>query len=177
MAEETTAPETPATETPAETAKYTDTQLNDLIAKNSSKAAQKAQSELFEKLGIKDASEIDAIKAARQAQMTEAEKTQAALKEKDTALEGAKKEADAIRAENEALKKGVPADKVERVKKLVMSGVYEGETIAEKVAAVLAEFPEYAKGAVKDIGAPTNNEQVSDVERLKVLARKQAGLA
>ena len=166
--------ETPATQ--QEQAKYTDSQLNDLIAKNAAKEAAK----MLRDAGIEPTGElkkdVEAFKAWKESTMSETEKLKAQLAEREGKEAETKKEADGIRAENEALKKGVPADKVDRVKKLVLSGVYEGESIAEKVEAVLAEFPEYAKGAVKDIGGKTGNQSIDENTRLLDLARKQAGL-
>lgn len=174
---ETQATETPAsgqqTETP-EVAKYTDKQLNDLIAKNSAKAAEKARAELLGSIGVKDASEIEALKKARESQMTEAEKLKAELEALKGADAESKKAADAVKAENAALKKGVPADKVDRVVKL--SAGYEGDTVEERVAAVLADFPEFARGQVKDIGAPAHGQTQNEADSLLEKARAQLGL-
>ena len=156
--------------------KYTDEWVNNLVAGKSKEAAEKARREIYKELGVKDADELKKLREMKEAQMTAEERMKAQLEESNKASDEIKKEAEGIRAENEALKKGVPADKVERVKKLVLSGVYEGETVAEKVAAVLAEFPEYAMPVPGDIGAKTGNQTVSEESRLLELARKQAGL-
>lgn len=163
----------PAQEEP-EVAKYTDKQLNDLIAKNSAKAAEKARTELLGSIGVNDESEIEALKKAREAQMTEAEKLKAELDALKSADGEAKKAADAIRAENAALKKGVPGDKVDRVVKL--SAGYEGDTVDERVAAVLEEFPEFIKVPVKDIGAPAHGQTQNEADALLEKARAQLGL-
>ena len=156
--------------------KYTDEWVNNLVAGKSKEAAEKARRDVYKELGVKDADELKKLREMKEAQMTAEERMKAELEESNKASDEIKKEAEGIRAENEALKKGVPADKDERVKKLVLSGVYEGETVAEKVAAVLAEFPEYAKAVPGDIGAKTGNQTVSEETRLLELARKQAGL-
>jgi len=161
------------TEAP-EVAKYTDKQLNDLIAKNSAKAAEKARAELLGAIGVKDASEIEALKKARESQMTEVEKLKAELDALKAADSESKKAADAVKAENAALKKGVPADKVDRVVKL--SAGYEGDTVEERVAAVLADFPEFARVPVKDIGAPAHGQTQSEADSLLEKARAQLGL-
>jgi uncharacterized protein CbrC (UPF0167 family) len=172
-------PAEPATEPTAtpevqEVAKYTDKQLNDLIAKNSAKAAEKARAELLGSIGVNDESEIEALKKAREAQMTEAEKLRAELDVLKGADGEAKKAADAIRAENAALKKGVPADKVDRVVKL--SAGYDGESVDERVAAVLEEFPEFVKVPVRDIGAPAHGQTQNEADALLEKARAQLGL-
>ena len=79
-----------------------------------------------------------------------------------------------IRAENAALKKGVPADKVGRVVKL--SAGYDGESVEERVAAVLEEFPEFIKVPVKDIGAPAHGQTQNEVDSILDKARAQLGL-
>ena len=156
--------------------KYSDEWVNNLVAGKAKEAAEKARKKLYKELGVKDVEELKKLREMKEAQMTAEERMKAQLEESNKASDEIKKEAEGIRAENEALKKGVPADKVERVKKLVLSGVYEGETVAEKVAAVLAEFPEYAKALPGDIGAKTGNQTVNEETRLLELARKQAGL-
>lgn len=174
---ETQTTEIPASEQQTETpevAKYTDKQLNDLIAKNSAKAAEKARAELLGSIGVNDESEIEALKKAREAQMTEAEKLRAELDVLKGADGEAKKAADAIRAENAALKKGVPADKVDRVVKL--SAGYDGESVDERVAAVLEEFPEFVKVPVRDIGAPAHGQTQNEADALLEKARAQLGL-
>jgi uncharacterized protein YgbK (DUF1537 family) len=180
MAEQETTQEVQAQEVTQEIvkdeAKYTNKQLNDLIAKNSAKAAEKAQREFMEKIGVKDLSEIEALKTAREAQMSETEKAIAREKEKDAKIEALQKDSDAKDAVNQALMKGVPADKVERVKKLVMSGVYEGETIADKLDAVLAEFPDYIKASSVTIGTKTQNQTLDANADTLAKARKMAGL-
>lgn len=155
--------------------KYNDDDVNSIVAGKTRAAAEKARAELMASLGIKDASEIEALKKARESQMTEAEKLKAELDAIKGADAESKKEAQAIKAENAALKKGVPADKVERVKKLVASGAYEGDTVDAMVDAVLAEFPEYAKGATS-IGAPVKNQSQSEYDSMLEKARKAAGL-
>jgi hypothetical protein len=141
--------------------KYNDDDVNAIVAGKTKAATEKARAELMASLGLKDASEIEALKKAREAQMTEAEKLKAELDAIKGADAESKKEAQAIKAENAALKKGVPADKVERVKKLVASGAYEGDTVDAMVDAVLAEFPEYAKGSTS-IGGPVKNQSIDD---------------
>ena len=164
-----------------EVAKYTDKQLNDLILKNSSKASEKAKAELMASLGIKDVSEIEALKEARKAQMSDARKAQMsdaekatlALKEQEAATQSARREADEAIAEVAAMKAGVPVDKVERVRKLAMSGQYEGDTPAEKINAVLADFPEFIKQTSVNLGAPTGKNTVSDEESILQKLREQ----
>ena len=156
--------------------KYTDEWVNNLVAGKSKEAAEKARREIYKELGVKDADELKKLREMKEAQMTAEERMKAELEESNKASDEIKKEAEGIRAENEALKKGVPADKVERVKKLVLSGVYEGETVAEKVAAVLAEFPEYAKSVPETLAQRLAIRRSAKKQDCLTLARKQAGL-
>jgi hypothetical protein len=160
------APATEPTTTPAATQEapeaplYTNKQLNDLVAKNSAKEAAK----ILKDAGLESTGDlkkdVEAFKAWKQSTMTETDRLKAQLAEREGADTEAKKAADAIRAENIALKKGVPGDKVDRVVKL--SAGYEGDTVEERVAAALAEFPEFTRGPVKDIGAPAHGQGVDD---------------
>jgi hypothetical protein len=157
--------------------KYTDAQLNDLIAKEASKREAKARTELMEKLGVKTPEELDALKKLREEKMTESEKAAAAIKEKDDALVKAKEEADNARAEAEAMKRGVPADRLARFVK--MARTFDGETMAEKIEAAIKEFPEFAAKSATggNVGKETSHETQSEEEKLLALARKQVGLS
>lgn len=165
--------ETPVDEAP----KYTDKQLNDLIAKKSGKASEKAQADLLAAAGVKSVEELQELSKLRASQMTESEKSSARIKELEESDSKTKREAEEARAETEALKRGVLADKSERVMKLALSGVYEGSTISEKVAAVLAEFPEMIKAeSGKAFGGQTDSKVLNKDEELRLAARKVAGL-
>lgn len=151
--------------------KYTDEQFNVKVKL----AEQKAERALMERLGVKTAEELDALKKLREDKMTESEKTAAALKEKEDAINVAKAEAESARAEAEALKRGVAPEKVERLVKI--AGTYEGSTIAEKIDAALKDFPEFTgKSQSANLGKETTHQNQSDEERLLSIARKQAGL-
>lgn len=157
-------------------AKYTDAQLNDLIAKEASKREKKAQAALMERLGVKTPEELDALKKLREEKMTDSEKAAAALKEKEDAITAARAEAESARAEAEALKRGVAPERVERLVKI--AGTYDGASIAEKLDAALKDFPEFGKAQAtsQNLGKETTHQSQSDEERLIALARKQAGL-
>jgi hypothetical protein len=165
------------TPTPAEVAKYTDSQLNDLIKKNVGKETEKAQASFLEKAGVKSFDELVELQKLRQAQMSETEKLNVKIKEYETSSETARREAMEARAEAEALKKGVPADKVEKVRKLALSGMYEGESVQDKINAVLDEFPEYIKNSPPaNIGGATSNQAQDATSNALEQARKLAGL-
>ena len=188
MAEETqttTVPATPAQGTqatppvtePAEQPKYTDKQLNDLIAKESGKRQEKATADLLAKMGFKSIEEVEAFNKTRQESMTQAEKDKLKIAEQEAAAATNAKERDEAKAEVAALKAGVPADKVAKVVKLAAG--YDGDTMDAKITALLADFPDFVKaqaGAPQNAGRVTGQQGVSDEERLLAIARKQAGL-
>jgi hypothetical protein len=168
-------PQTP--DTTEETPKYTDKQVNDLIAKEASKRQEKATADLLLKMGFKSLEDIDAFNKSRQESMTQAEKDKLAIQEKETAAQTAARERDEARAELSAMKAGVPADKVAKVVKLAAG--YDGDTMDEKISALLADFPDFVKAqtaAPQNAGRVTGQQGMSDEERLLAVARKQAGL-
>lgn len=163
----------------AEVPKYTDKQLNDLIAKESAKRSEGAKLAMLKEYGIESPEALAELKKLRDEKMTETEKTAAAFKAKDDAVLTAKAEADAARAEVEAFKAGVSAANLAKVIKL--AGTYEGATMAEKIAAVLADFPMMGKANAApagggSLGVETKHEELSEVEAMLAKARKQAGL-
>ena len=181
----TVPPVTPAQGTPAtqpaaepeEQPKYTDKQLNDLIAKESGKRQEKATADLLAKMGFKSIEEVEAFNKTRQESMTQAEKDKIKIAETETAAQTAARERDEAKAEVAALKAGVPADKVAKVVKLAAG--YDGDTMDAKITALLADFPDFIKaqsGAPRDVGRVTGQQGMSDEERLLAIARKQAGL-
>lgn len=152
-----------------EVAKYTDSQLNDLVKKNAAKEAVKILSEAgLESTGnLKD--DVAKFKAWKESQMTEAEKYKTDLEAEKAKTKEVEARATAAELRAEIVGKGVPADKADRIMKLAQS--YEGETPAEKVTAVLADFPELVKGAqsigVENKGASPNAEQALLDQMLK----------
>ena len=166
-----------AQQSTAEQPKYTDKQLNDLIAKESGKRQEKATADLLAKMGFKSIEEVDAFNKSRQESMTQAEKDKLKIAEQEAAAATNAKERDEAKAEVAALKAGVPADKVAKVVKLAAG--YDGDTMDAKITALLADFPDFIKaqsGAPQNAGRVTGQQGVSDEERLLAIARKQAGL-
>ena len=163
---------------PQEVAKYTDKQLNDLIAKNAGKAVEKTRAELLAELG---ADSIDTLKAklAKQAElekasMTETEKVRAELEAEKKKTQDVEARASAAELKAEIIGKGVPADKAERVAKLAAG--YDGATVAEKVEAVLKEFPEFVKPTTASVGVETGHKSLNEEEALLKQLGEIAGL-
>lgn len=153
---------------------FTNDEINGFVARDAKREAARILKEAGLETSGDLKKDVETFKAWKESQMTEAEKLKAEL----DALKGAdaesRKAADAVKAENAALKKGVPADKVDRVVKL--SAGYEGDTVEERVTAVLADFPEFARGPVKDIGAPAHGQTQDEADSLLEKARAQLGL-
>ena len=171
MAEEQTqAVETTQTVEPAAPAEKTYTQKEiDAMVGNIKKDAQ---AKLLKDLGVENVDNVkEALKQLKERQ--DAEKSEVdKLREQLAAAETTKAEAAQIRLELEAIKKGVPADKAEKVVKL--AAAYDGN-----IDAVLAEFPEIVKGpapAAQAFGAQTNPQVANEAEKLRNEIRAGLGL-
>lgn len=174
--EENVVTEPVVTEPVAEEApKYTDKQLNDLLKRDAGKEVKKLLSEF----GFAETGDIKAdlakLKSLRDSQMTESDKTRAALAEKDTALTAAQSEAENAKYEAAAARLGVPEDKIDSFVK--HARVSDGETPMEKMKAYLGEIGfKNAPASPDNVGAVTGAQGLSDQERMLAAARKQAGL-
>lgn len=163
----------PVEQVQPEQPKYTDKQLNDLIAKNSGKELKKT----LDAYGLKSPEEIAELVKLKQSQMSESEKTAARIAELEASHKSAQDRADAADAKVEAIAKGVPADKAAKVVKLAMSGDYEGDSVADKIGKVLAEFPEFiAKQSGADFGGKTDGQTPNADDELRKKMRAVAGL-
>lgn len=163
----------------AEAPKYTDKQLNDLIVREATKREAAAKSAMMKELGVDTPEALAALKKLREEKMTESERSAASLKASADAVTAAKAEADAARAEVEAFKAGISAENLTKAIKL--AGTYEGATMAEKIAAVVADFPmlKGKAGAAAGggaLGVETTHQQLNEEQELLAKARKQAGL-
>lgn len=160
-----------------EEAKYTNSQVNDLIAKNTAKEVGKMLKDAGLEASGNVKQDLAAFKAWKESQMSESEKANARAKELETANAEAVARADRAEAKAEALARGVPADKADKVVKLATSGVYEGENVAAKIEAVLAEFPDYIAKSGPVFGMQTRTEGASAQDTAMQAALKAAGLA
>jgi len=161
---------------PAEAAKYTDSQVNDLIAKNTAKEAAK----MLKEAGLESTGNIKQdlapFKAWKDSQMSEGEKLTARAKELEAANSEAVARADRAEAKAEALARGVSADKADKIVKLATSGVYEGDSIAAKIEAVLAEFPDFVSKTGQAFGMRTQTDTASAQDVALQAAYKAAGI-
>lgn len=172
MAEEQTqaVETTPAAAEPAAPAEktYTQKEIDAMIGG----VKKDAQAKLLKDLGVENVDNVkEALKQLKEIQ--DANKSEAdKLREQLAAAETTKAEAAQIRLELEAIKKGVPADKAEKVVKL--AAAYDGN-----IDAVLAEFPEIIKApapAAQAFGAQTNPQVANEAEKLRNEIRAGLGL-
>lgn len=170
------AAEQKAAETKLEDApKYSDKQLNDIVAKNSAKEAEKAVAKILELAGVKAPEELAELAKLKKGagdedpvkkELEEIKKKQASDTER----------ADRNEAKAEALAAGVKKDALERVVKLAMSPAYEG-TIAERVGKVLAELPEFIDKTGAAFGTAVKTETQDATMSVLDKARAAAGLS
>lgn len=157
-----------------EVAKYTDKQLNDLIAKNSDKEVKK----LLGKYGLESteqlAAVIEADKKRKEADMTAEERARQIEKDAEEKISAAQRRADESEAVAEALRLGVDPAKVDRIKKLLPS--YEGDSVSERVGEILKDIPELIKKA-SALGLETRNQNLNAEEEALAKMKKAAGLA
>ena len=160
---------------PEDAPKYSDKQLNDIVAKNSAKEAEKATAKLLELAGVKAPEELAELAKLKKGageedpvkkELEEIKKNQASVTER----------ADRNEAKAEALAAGVKKDALERVVKLAMSPAYEG-TIAERVGKVLAELPEFIDKTGAAFGAEPKSQAQDATQSVLDRARAAAGLA
>lgn len=160
---------------PEDAPKYSDKQLNDIVAKNSAKEAEKAVAKILELAGVKAPEELAELAKLKKGaddedpvkkELEEIKKNQASVTER----------ADRNEAKAEALAAGVKKDALERVVKLAMSPAYEG-TIAERVGKVLAELPEFIDKTGAAFGTAVKTETQDATMSVLDKARAAAGLS
>ena len=161
----------PADPTPAPVEKtepektFTQAEVNALNAKT--KTSERIA--LLKELGIEDAKDakeaLKKYKEAEDAKKTEAEKLQEAIKAEQTKATTAEQRATIAEAQLEAVKLGVPADKAQKMVKLAMT--YDGETVTDKLNAVLKDFPEFKGGSTLDkFGNAIKNEGEKTLDKV-----------
>lgn len=147
--EQVTPPVTTPEVTTATEKKYDDKQVNDLIAKNAAKEAEKAKAELLKELGITDLADykakLEEKKKAEEAGKTEMQKMAELFEAQKKQLESMQKETATTKLMAEALKAGIPDSVAEKIA-LAASG-YDGETPADKIKAYITDFPWVVKPA------------------------------
>ncbi len=169
---QTTTPTTPQ-EPPAK--KYSEEERNAFELK----AQEKATASLLKDLGVESTGKLkDDLKLLRQMQdkgKTEAERAEAAAKEATEKLAAAESRALAAELKADGLAAGIDPKKIDRAAKIIAT--YEGETSADKVAAFLAENPEFlASAKPAEFGASIKNGGISEQDQMLALLKKQAGI-
>ena len=159
---------------PEPTKTLTQDEVNKLVAAEK----RSAQARILKELGIEGddlTSTKEALKKYKEqqdAEKSEAEKLKEALDAKDASEQTAKQEAIMARAELEAIKAGCPADDAGALVKLALDE--EGETIADKIKAVMDKHPTWFKAQPKmdKFGNPVKNESNSDEDAVLEQFRK-----
>ena len=140
---------------------FTQEDVNALISRESKKAIEK----VLKDMGVENAENakegLTKLKEIQDGQKTEVEKLQAKITEFETGDSTAKTELETANNKLAMLEAGIPIDKITRYSKLVNSS--EGETLADRIAVTLEEFPVTTAEAVKpDIGGQTGGKGGTD---------------
>lgn len=166
-----TPPATPA----ADEKIFTQEQVNDFVAKGTAKEIEKLAKDLgvSDVKGLKDAAKK--LKEYQDSQKTEAEKNAEALRVAAAEKETLSTENATLKAQLAAFQLGVKSDQLEKVVKL--AGTYEGETVEDKIKAVIKDFPSFVaatpQGGVVAFGGPSGGAP-SDANAAALAAAKAA---
>lgn len=166
---------TPPAMPAADTKTFTQEQVNDLIAKGTAKEIEKLAKDLgvSDVKGLKDAAKK--LKEYQDSQKTEAEKNAEALRVAAAEKETLSSENATLKAQLAAFQLGVKSDQLEKVVKL--AGTYEGETVEDKIKAVIKDFPSFVaatpQGGVVAFGGPSGGAP-SDANAAALAAAKAA---
>ncbi|MEK5038775.1 hypothetical protein [Sporosarcina sp. FSL K6-3457] len=140
-------PPVPPAETPPVTPDktFTQTDVNNLVAKES----KTAQEKLLKKLGIEDFDSakdgLEKFREWQESQKSEAEKQAEALKALETEKESMLTENQTLKAQLSAVKAGVLADSVPDVVTLAKTMVTEEMDMDAAIAAVVEKYPHFAQ--------------------------------
>ena len=183
MAEETEKklpPETPATEPATGTqpqvdeAKYTDKQLNDLIAKEAGTRESKTRKELLDKLGLSSVEDLDKLKAKLDSEKTEEQKRAEALeqeKKRAEELEGKTKTADLI---IELLALGMDKESAKKYAKF--ANEEDGETAEAKAQAFIKNNEGFVKKSGSNIGIQSGSKKLNETASALASMKKEFGI-
>lgn len=159
---------------------FTQEELNSILAKDK----KSTRNSLLRELGIDNPDEaksaLEAAREYRRSQQSKEEQLAADLAEKDTALNDAISRADAAEAKVAAMVAGVDSKFIDKAVKLM--GTYEGETVTEKIEALLLDLPELKSKAVTTGPANTggkgsNGEKLEGMAATEAEIRRIAGLS
>ena len=151
--------------TEQEEAKFTQKQLNDLIAKEAGTRESKTRQEILSKLGLSSVDDLEKLKAKLDSEKTEEQKRAEALeqeKKRAEELEGKTKTADLI---IELLALGM--DKASAKKYAKFANEEEGETAEAKAQAFITNNEGLVKkSAPANLGVKTGSKQVNEKEAM-----------
>ena len=153
---------------------FTQEDVNALISRESKKAIEK----VLKDLGVENVDNakdgLAKLKEFQDGQKTDNEKLLSKIGEYETLQETNKTELETANNKLAMLEAGIPIDKITRYSKLVNSS--EGETLADRIASTLEEFPVTVADVAKpDIGGQTGGKGGNDVNaELMAVARAAA---
>ena len=183
MAEETDKrlqPETPPQEQTTETqpqeeeAKFTQKQLNDLIAKEAGTRETKTRKELLDKLGLSSVEDLDKLKAKLDSEKTEEQKRAEALeseKKRTEELEGMTKTADLM---IELLDLGMDKESAKKYAKF--ANEEEGETAEAKAQAFIRNNEGFVKKSGGNFGIQSGSKKLNEPATALAAMKKEFGL-
>ena len=170
--EPNTEPTTESNSEPKDDKKFTQEELNGLLA-NEKKAAK---AKILKDLGIEDPEKIKEIikkqKAEEDANKSAVEK----LNEKEKAIKEANDKLAEYEARDKAMDAGVDAKKAKEFIKLAMN-IGEGDDIDSKIKSTIEKYPFYKEGSQpKDFGKKSGGTGKSSMETDAATVRKYMGL-
>lgn len=185
MAEETdtkaTLPPTPETDAgttgtqpPVDEAKFTQKQLNDLIAKESGTRETKTRNEILEKLGLSSVDDLDKLKARLDSEKTEEQKRAEALeseKKRAEELEGKTKTADLV---IELLALGMDKESAKKYAKF--ANEEDGETAEAKAQAFIRNNEGFVKKSGGNLGIQSGSKKLNETASALASMKKEFGI-
>lgn len=166
-------PQEPTTP-PVDEAKFTQKQLNDLIAKESGTRETKTRNEILEKLGLSSVDDLDKLKARLDSEKTEEQKRAEALeseKKRATELEGKTKTADLV---IELLALGMDKESAKKYAKF--ANEEDGETAEAKAQAFIRNNEGFVKKSGGNLGIQSGSKKLNETASALASMKKEFGI-
>ena len=171
---ETAQEQTAGTQPPSDEAKFTQKQLNDLIAKESGTRETKTRNEILEKLGLSSVDDLDKLKAKLDSEKTEEQKRAEALeseKKRAEELEGKTKTADLI---IELLDLGMDKESAKKYAKF--ANEEDGETAEAKAQAFIRNNEGFVKKSGGNLGIQSGSKKLNETASALASMKKEFGI-
>jgi len=171
---ETAQEQTTETQPQAEEARFTQKQLNDLIAKEAGTRETKTRNEILEKLGLSSVDDLDKLKARLDSEKTEEQKRAEALeseKKRAEELEGKTKTADLI---IELLDLGMDKESAKKYAKF--ANEEDGETAEAKAQAFIRNNEGFVKKSGGNLGIQSGSKKLNETASALASMKKEFGI-